>query len=361
MKYEVIHVITASPSIMNRPIAGQDFFLINMVKTLLRMPKNHALFVSPFSLNIFLRRSKDRIEEPIFVFHLYYTDLKNLISMRLASSKANAIRVLHVYQLYDASWSISQSIKHRVYLFLSQFLVDKYLVTSRTIYSGLRRFIPAYKLHLVEPYYECPNRTIRDLKNVLNSKVEDLACKRVRLLYIGRINEYRFDPKIIMGIIRRFAELGYFVELDIVSLREMGLHREGHIRLSYNYGKEVEIKFLNRLLSETEKKQLYEKAHILLFLSKKPSAMSPPMSVIESVCYGVIPLMTRHVAADLGLQNVENYVNVLSEKCTVEEAFEKMMLILENFDSIAIDLYKTFSRFYSDKRFIKDLLLLSKK
>jgi hypothetical protein len=274
---------------------------------------------------------------------MHYVNLSDVVSLRVLSPEATLL--LYVYQLDDPTWSYYEKFRYHVFLRLTSFskLIDRYVVPSYHLSKELYRIINSDKIKVLEPYFPC-NKNLRNL--FINNKIKYLESKQLNILYVGRINKYRFDVATTIKVLKHLADEGFHITFRLISMKEMGLVVQHKILES---GK-LKIELIGKRLTESEKAEIYGQSHILFFACRGYSAMRPPLSIIEAISYGTVPLISPVIAefASIG--------DIVVENLNYESLEYKIKHIASNFKSINDKIFIPFSRFYSKDRFYKQLI-----
>lgn len=225
--------------------------------------------------------------------------------------------------------------------------MDRYVVTGKSVYNELMHnpitLRMKGRIHLVEPYYECHCNSMEIARRKARMLLEENVLE---LIYVGGVNSVRINVQKLIDLLKLLARDFSKVRLTIISMRERGLKLEGVFRKE-----NLEIELVSHRLPENIKRSYYKRAHVFLYLARLPSAMHPPLALIESVCYGLVPVVTQHVTRDL---EVPEQLVINNDYC-VEDVLKSIKNITENYLSIFQNTYKRFTNFYSKSRFVKDL------
>ena len=324
-----IAIISREKLNIEKHTSGQEFYLKILVNSLRRI----GVDVGLLTINEALRSGGD-----YDALHLYYVGLADVIKLR---KKFNYSKfVYHVYHVEDSTWSYPRTLSWQGFLISIQFAIDVYLATSRSLLKWLKSRILLSKYILIEPYINCNNGFFNNFEYVVKEKFQDL--RELILLYIGRANPWRFPLKEVIESLKPLSKR-IPVKLIVVSK----LSEKDKINTFKPYEK-LEVIIIDRWLSDDEKREVFRKAHFFLFPAKGNTAMNPPITVLESVCYGTLPLVTTIVIKDIDIPKelVAYGVNEIPERIT--QLIEDPVLLLSTINGIK----SSFRRFYDENRFI---------
>jgi glycosyltransferase involved in cell wall biosynthesis len=168
--------------------------------------------------------------------------------------------------------------------------------------------------------------------------------EEVRLLYIGRLSPYRSPPSKLLEIARGVARrVRRRVRLTVVSKTAL---KKGLLRYS---GSDVTLEFINDRIDDNEKCKLYRESHFFIYLARGNVAMNPPITLLESVYHGAIPIVSSWV-----LNDIEVPLDLVAD--SVEEAIDRITSLWndpERIDKVTGHLQKSFRRFYDVSRFVE--------
>jgi glycosyltransferase involved in cell wall biosynthesis len=168
--------------------------------------------------------------------------------------------------------------------------------------------------------------------------------EEVRLLYIGRLNPYRSSPSKLIDIARGVARrVGRHVKLTIVSKASL---KERLLRYS---GSNVTLEFINDRIDDNEKCRLYRESHFFIYLARGNVAMNPPITLLESVYHGTIPIVSSWI-----LNDVEVPLELVAD--SVDAAIDRITGLWSDPESISRvvgHLQRFFRRFYDASRFVE--------
>lgn len=320
-------------------LSGQEYYAYTMINTL----KEMGFSVKQFAFSEFLDHFEKTQTCPDII-HLYYLDLNSVRRIRKVCRSSKLI--YHVYHLEDSSWSTSESLRWRIFLTAVQPFVDRLLVTSRSLLHSFNRSIPLCNIFLVEPYYECACKALLRPEQIIEK--HDLRGKELNLLYIGRIHDKRFPvPEVLQAVKRAKNRLdGVKLRLTIVSTADSNMD-------ILQNPPDLDITYVNERLSEKDKCELYSSSHVFLYPAKGNVAINPPITLLESVYHGVLPITTGHVLKDLDVPSeliVPNVAELSDEivKVSIMDGSSLMRLLL-----------KSFNTYYDKERFIRELRVLN--
>ena len=323
--------------VLFKPISGQDFYLRAVIESFKSLGYSVLVYhPKDLSSNIYklLNHEVD--------VHLHYVDLRTLIKVKSLIPKSRLH--LYVYQFNDPSWGPINKLKYWTFLGMASLFINDYIVTSRFLMQKLR-LLSRRRIRLVEPYYPCDSsqHTLH-----VKEKIESLRSNNVLLLYVGRINPWRIDISLLLRSASLLSKKGFHVRLTLISMKEMGMPYE-YLVQRFN-GDRLVIEFIGKRLNPNEKAAVYSRAHILMMPMKGYSAMSPPLSVIEGICYGVIPITSQIVAQDLSLPH-----ELILRRLDENDFVQKIESVIPEYAHFAETLFDKFKRFYELNRFLSQV------
>ncbi len=324
-----IAIISRESLNIEKPTSGQESYLKTLVNSLRRI----GVDVELLTVNDALRSDDD-----YDALHLYYVGLADIIKLR---KKFNYSKfVYHVYHVEDSTWSYPHTLSWQGFLISIQFAIDVYLATSRSLLKWLKNKILLSKYILVEPYINCNNGFSNNFEYVAKEKFQD--SRELTLLYIGRMNPWRFPLKEVIESLKPLSK-----RIPVKLIVASKLSEKDNINTFKPY-ENLEVAIINKWLSDDEKREIFRKAHFFLFPAKGNTAMNPPITVLESVCYGTLPLVTTIVIKDIDIPKelVAYGVNEIPERIT--QLIEDPVLLLSTINGIK----SSFRRFYDENRFI---------
>jgi glycosyltransferase involved in cell wall biosynthesis len=336
MKTSIIIVTRENIDIKNYT-SGQEFFLYMLMNIL----SKYGIHVKITDVKELMKNHERYICNSM---HLYYLGFKDIIMLKRLYKDAEMI--YHVYHVEDVSWTRTHELSWKAFLLSIQPLISTYLVTSKSVYTWLKSRAFLAKSILIEPYYECSCEVFHS-----NSYI-DMVCEKfhdneIRMLYVGRLNPYRSPPHMLLEIANDVSKkVKKSVRLVIVTTSE---NLPEATALKYNNLLTVEI--INRRVDDKEKCELYRKSQFFIYLTPWGNvAMNPPITILEAVYHGVIPIVSETISKDLKIPNtfIANNVEEATNKiitlslCNSSEKVLRDILILK----------KAFEGFYNENRFI---------
>jgi len=338
---EKVQVFVCDPEIVLRhPISGQDFYLQSII-TFMREHGFKVLVVHPHDIKALSNRISSDGND--LYLHMHYVGFNDIMLSRILFPKS--MHLLYVYQLDDPTWSCYGKYRHYAFLHLTAFskLIDYYVTPSYDLSKKLSLIVDPNNVKTLEPYYPC-DETFHNF--LVDKKAKDLEEKLLNVLYIGRINKYRIDLALTINALKALANRGFNVRFQIISMKEMGLSTQYKI---FNSGK-LRVELIGKRLTEDEKTEIYVQSHILLFITKGYPAMRPPLSIIESVRYGVIPIISPSITEFMHINDI--VVKNLGSKALIE----RIEHITNMFRVVSKKVFISFKRFYCKERFLQQLL-----
>lgn|GEM_PF-6225213 len=330
--------------VLRHPISGQDFYLQRVITTMKRLGFK-VLILHPQDVKVLSNKMRILRKGDDLNLHMHYVHLSDILRSRTLFPKAK--HMLYVYQLKDPTWSIYGELGYKAFLYLTATskLVNYYITPSHILSKELGFIVGSENVKVLGPYYPC-DETLREL--LINKKARDLETKHLEVLYIGRLNIFRIDLTSIIKSLKILANKGFNIRFRLVSMKEMGLPIQHKIVELNN----LKIELIGRRLKESEKAEIYSKAHILLFIAKGYSAMRPPLSIIESVCYGVIPVISPIITEFTSIRDI------VIESTDIDTIVEKLGHIINAFEMLNKRIFTSFKDFYSKERFLRQLLAI---
>uniref|UniRef100_A0A7J3YU25 Glycosyltransferase n=1 Tax=Ignisphaera aggregans TaxID=334771 RepID=A0A7J3YU25_9CREN len=331
-------IVTKGPVDIKNYISGQEFFLYMLVKVLPR-----------YGIDVKIIDVDELIESREYytcnLMHLYYLGFKNILTLKKLYK--NIKMIYHVYHVEDVSWTRTHEFSWKAFLLGIQPLIYAYLATSKSVYSWLKSRVFLARSILVEPYYECSCRVFHS-HSYINMVHEKFHDHEIRLLYVGRLNPYRSPPHMLLEIAKGVSKkTKRSVRLVIVT--KSGRFPDT-MMLKYN---NLTVNLINRRIDDREKCDLYRKSQFFIYLTPRGNvAMNPPITILEAVYHGVIPIVSEILSKDVEVPNV-----LMAN--SLEEAVNKITLLYtslskkeEALHSIIASLRKAFKGFYDEDRFI---------
>jgi len=340
-----LHVFICDPvTVLRKPISGQDFYLQRIIRVM-KEERFNVIVASPKEIKALTNVVSDFDN---ILFHLHYVNLHTVILAKILFSHAR--NLLYVYQLNDPTWTFLEKLKSTMFLWTTSVLdlVQGYITPSYVLAKELRSIVNPKKIWVLEPYYPCYTKS--SLQDIISRKVQDLESKRLNLLILGRVNRYRVDLDLVFKVLRQLVKEGFKVTLRIVSMKEMGLKSQ-YMSLHKD---NLKVEVMGRRLTEEEKVEILKDSHILFFIVRDYAAMHPPLSVIESVCYATIPLISPIIS------EFNHIKDIVVEDFTVSTIVEKIVNVINSFAILSLKLYHVFEKFYSKDRLLNQLLIAVK-
>ena len=332
-----IIIATREPIDTKNYTSGQEFFLYMLTRILPR----YSIHVKIMDVNELMESSK---RHSCDFMHLYYLGFKDILTLRKLYKDTKM--VYHVYHVEDISWTRAHELSWKAFLLSIQPLIYAYLATSSSIYSWLRSRAFMSRSVLVEPYYECACGFFHS-QNYVNMVFEKFYNHEIRILYIGRLNPYRSPPHMLMEIAKGVSKKTERpVRLTIVTKTESFpyMMTRKHNNLT--------VDLINRRIDDEEKCYLYRKSQFFIYLTPWGNvAMNPPITILEAVYHGVIPIVSETLSKDIKVPDT-----LIAN--SLEEAVEKIILLYNSSNkekalhSIIASLKKVFKGFYNEDRFI---------
>jgi len=316
--------------------SGQEFFIYMLMNIL---PK-YGIHVKITDIKELIKNREHYICNSM---HLYYLGFKDITMLKRLYKDAEMI--YHVYHIEDVTWTRTRELSWKAFLLSIQPLVSTYLATSKSVYAWLKSRAFLARSVLVEPYYECPCKVFHS-----NSYI-DMVCEKfhdneIRMLYLGRVNPYRSPPHMLLEIANNVSKkVKKSVRLVIVTASEK--FPEATV---FKYSN-LTVEIINRRVNDKEKCELYRRSQFFIYLTPWGNvAMNPPITILEAVYHGVIPIVSGTVSKDLKIPNIfiANSVKEATNKIITLSLYHSSEKVLRDI----LILKKAFEGFYNENRFI---------
>jgi hypothetical protein len=335
MSEKNITIISGRHLNLERPKSGEEAFLQHFVKTL-REAGFKVAKIDPSDSKRIENLRKSQI-------HLVYLPFRSLLLLKKMYPQSTF--VYHVYYLNYATLPKYSEIKWRAGLALMSLFVDSYLSTSPVVVQDLRRIIlPSRNIFLLEPYYKCNNCSFDCNYKLWSLKVKELQHGFLKILYIGYLNEWRFP---YYAILRGLTRLKHKVDLTVYTAENVN-------EKVYKYHN-VTMHIYPRYLSENLKCDVYRGSHFFMYLPSRNAAIVPPMTLIEAVYHGAVPIVSssiEKVIPNMPLANIVNNINGLSD--SVADLID--MILSQSYPFNA--LLNAFQHYYNKERFLSQLFTI---
>jgi glycosyltransferase involved in cell wall biosynthesis len=329
-----IIIATREPVDIENYTSGQEYFLYTLTSILPR----YGIRVKIMDVNEVIESRK---RYSCDFMHLYYLGFKDIVMLRKLYRDTKMI--YHVYHVEDVSWTKAHELSWKAFLLSIQPLVYAYLATSTSVYMWLKSKAFLARSVLVEPYYKCSCRVFHShgYLDVVRGKFQN---HEIRMLYVGRLNPYRSPPHMLLQAAKSIGKKTKKAVRLVIVTKSENLPKTKTSK--YN---NLTVDIINRRISDEEKCELYRESHFFIYLTPWGNvAMNPPITILESVYHGAIPIVSETISKDLKIPGVFMANNV-------EEAIDKIVLLYNNlgkaFHSI-LTLKKVFEGFYDENRFI---------
>lgn len=156
----------------------------------------------------------------------------------------------------------------------------------------------------------------KEFKRIFNADI-DFDNATLTLLYMGHLTPDRFPYTIILKMLRKLIKMNIVLNLIIFTPRQE--YNINHSRNILKLRNDLEIKkyvFLQvRDLSTKEKVIVYNVADIFIYPALKPSAVDPPLTLLEALSCGTPSLATKIQSVPHIIRDHENGIimNKLSD------------------------------------------------
>jgi hypothetical protein len=335
MSEKVIAIISGRALDLDHPKSGEETFLQGLLKVL----KEMSFKVIKIDSKRLFEIERFRHIKPSQI-HLIYVPLKYLLFLKKVFPQSKF--VYHVYYLSYATLPKYSEIKWRAGLISMSLFIDSYLATSPILTHSLRLTIPFRNIFLLEPYYKCYYCSFNNNYELWSSKAEELKHGILRVLYIGYINQWRFPYR---AILHGLSKLKHRIHLIIYTVDQIN-------EIVYSY-RNITVSIHSKYLTRDLKCDIYKRSHFFLYLPLKNVAIIPPISLLEAVYHGVIPVVSNYVKKIVpGIPNI-NVVEDLSDLSSVMESLVDAV-IAQDYPFKALQ--KAFQHYYDKERFLSQLL-----
>jgi hypothetical protein len=339
MSKKVITIISERALDLDYPKSGEEVFLQGLLKVIKEMGFKVIKVDSKrlFEIEILRHIKPSQI-------HLLYVPLKYLLLLKKAFPQSKLI--YHVYYLSYATLPKYSEVKWRAGLTFMSLLVDSYLTTSLILARALKPIALFRNVFLLEPYYECNYCSLDNNYELWSSKAEELKHSMLRVLYIGYINEWRFPYR---AILRGLSKLKHKVHLMVYTVEHTN-------EVVYSY-RNITVSIYPRYLTDDLKCDVYRRSHFFLYLPLKNTAIIPPITLIEAVYHGAIPIVSSYI---------KKIIPTIPKINVVEDLSDLPSAIASLVDAVASQNYpfkallKAFQDYYDKERFLSQLLPILK-
>jgi len=335
MSEKVIAIISERALDLDYPKSGEEIFLQGLLKVVKEMGFK---VIKVYSKRLFEIERLRHIKPS--QMHLVYVPLKSLLFLKKVFPQSKFI--YHVYYLSYATLPKYSEIKWRAGLIFMSLFIDSYLATSPILTRSLRLTTPFRDVFLLEPYYKCNYCSFNNNYELWSSKAEELKHGILRVLYIGYVNQWRFPYR---AILHGLSKLKHRVYLFIYTVDKVN-------EAVYSY-RNITVSINPKYLTEDLKCDVYKRSHFFLYLPLKNVAIIPPISLLEAVYHGAIPVVSNYVKKIVpGIPNI-NVVEDLSDLSSVIGSLADAV-VAQDYPFKALQ--KAFQHYYSKERFLSQLL-----
>lgn len=286
MKNNRFTFIAKEKPFLGMPTSGQEYYLKTMLSALKELGYKTRLLSEE-------ELSSASLAKNSHIF-LYYVSTQTIMKLRLNYPEAN----LHfqLFHLEDETWNRIRKMRWKVAVFLNWFLVDSLLVTSRSLENEILKLArDPEKVRRVDPYYSCDCSSFDNLDSNIERVAEKVRSgKKIKFLYLGRFNTKRLPIQNLVNTLRSYSVKYNDFELKIVS-------NSSNTSSFVKEFKNFRLEFVNKYLTEKEKCKLYRNSDFFLYLPKGNVAMNPPITVLEAIYHGTIPIATPPILNDLSI------------------------------------------------------------
>lgn len=255
---------------------GEDYYINSIVDTSIKTGLQVDVYICKDGINAEIKRIAKIIESKTTVI------LHNVSPLYLFKVKLKKkIRViLPIYFLSNRVCSMIDNFRNTIGPFFMQSIVDEYLACSITTLHNLRKLGICKKLTFLPPHYCCPyckRKAHAEKRRILQKSLP----KYVNLVYIGSLKPKRFP---IEKIVTNLSQ-------DVDRKYTLTIYSSSQIKVSNCNYRNIEIKFIQRILDEREKCKILSESDVFISPAKN-TTMQPPLSVIEAEYHGNLIKMT---------------------------------------------------------------------
>lgn len=330
-------LVAGSRPKLNKYTSGQEYYIRTMISTL----KEIGYQVRILSENELF---KEKLTGDMHI-HFYYVPLKNVI--RLSLQYQDARKCFHLYHLEDATWNSIRRLKWKAAVALSRPAIDRYLVTSRGLQKRMEKFtIKDNEIVKVEPFYSCRCNSFSNIKPLIQQRIENISSKKpLKLLYLGRYNSKRLPLAILAQTLKKYSKQRRGkLELKIVSMSDEISN------VNRDIGNNFTLKVRNEYLGKEEKCGIYREADFFLYLAGGNVAMNPPITILEAVYHGAIPIVTPCMLKDLCIPR-----ELIAKDSTEVPAIIENLSEKEKAQKRVKNSLTEFNHFYDKSRYVDSL------
>jgi glycosyltransferase involved in cell wall biosynthesis len=194
-----------------------------------------------------------------------------------AKMKKKGIRVvIPIYFIWNRVSALCDNLRTSIGPLFWQFVVDEYIVPSRSLAERLRKLGIIKKITILPPEYSCPycNR-MDNLKKRVHLK-EHLP-RIVNAVYIGSIIPKRIPLARIVDMLNEDPQREYKLTVYTASEIKEQTYQKGN----------VEIAIVKKSLSDEEKCKILRESHIFI-APTRGATMEPSISIMEAEYHGNI-------------------------------------------------------------------------
>jgi len=189
-------------------------------------------------------------------------------------------------------------------------LADAILCTSPLLQKKL------LKLNLKQTYYVPPPVCCDSFKSIERKAALEIINKRFNLnldetefiiLYIGHISPVRFPYEDVMKAFVRLLNDGVPACLLIFAPKFYynEAFKRGILLTAKSFNIERNVSLFVDNLEDKEKRAAFSLADVFLFLAQQPTAVDPPLTILEALTCGV-PVIAYNMPSLLFIKNAEN-------------------------------------------------------
>jgi hypothetical protein len=328
-------IVTArEPVDIENYTSGQEFFLYMLTRILPR----YGIHVKVMDINELVESCK---RYSCDFMHLYYLGFKDVV--RLRKLYRDTKMIYHVYHVEDVSWTKTHELSWKAFLLSMQLLVYAYLATSKSVHMWLKSKAFLAGSVLVEPYYRCSCEVFHS-HGYLDVVHEKFHGHEIGMLYVGRLNPYRSPPHMLLQVAKGVGKKTKKAVRLVIVTKSKNLPKSKTFKCN-----NLTVDIINGRICDEEKCELYRKSQFFIYLTPWGNvAMNPPITILEAVYHGVIPLVSETISKDLKIPSVFMANNV-------KEAVDKIALLygeLEKAFQGIVTLKRMFEGFYDEDRFV---------
>jgi len=256
---------------------GEDYYIHTIVSGLQRrgIPVDFAIFhgkkTESHGRNVAIDIEEIVDDRTVVILH-------NISPFRVCKTKMKKKTrvVMPVYFIWNRISSIYTNLRGILGLSFWQSIVDEYLVPTPSLAERLRKLGIVRRVSILPPEYTCSHcNHIDNLRKRAYLKTQ--LPRVVEVVYIGSMNPKRFPLAKVIGVLNRDNQREYKLRIYTASQIREETCKRGN----------VEIRIIERILSEEDKCKILRKSHVFI-APAKGTTMEPSISAMEAEYHGNI-------------------------------------------------------------------------